>query len=280
MKSNDSMRSKRLSDLMRSRDSTRSSESVRSNESMRSRDDTLSRSLPVASPAHMLPVQVIHRMVIAPDVVSLFIVLPGTQQAPAPYLPGQFVTLALPTRRDTLYRSYSLCGDGDVRQPWELTVKRIEMGAVSTHFYNSVREGTLLYSSLPRGTFTLPKDLGPESALMMIAMGSGITPIMGMLRALAHKPPEERPLVQLHYASRSEEDIIFGAELDDMDPDQTWLRQRHYLSSEGNRMTVDDIVASAGRMARRANWYVCGAESLKGELQARLDRLGVPEQQV
>ncbi len=274
MRSNDSMRSKRLSDLMRSRDSTRSSDSVRS------RDDSLSRSLPVASPAHMLPVQVIHREVIAPDVVSLFIVLPGTQQAPAPYRPGQFVTLALPTRRDTLYRSYSLCGDGDVKQPWELTVKRIEMGAVSTHFYNSVREGTLLYASLPRGTFTLPKDLQPESALMMIAMGSGITPIMGMLRALARKPPEERPLVQLHYASRSEDDIIFGAELDDMDPDQTWLRQRHYLSSEGNRMTVDDVVAAAGRLARRAHWYVCGAESLKRELQARLDQLGVPERQV
>jgi len=221
---------------------------------VRSHDDSMTRGLPVASPAHMLPVQVLHREVIAPDVVSLFIVLPGTTQAPAPYLPGQFVTLALPTPRETLYRSYSLCGDGDASQPWELTIKRIEMGAVSTHFYKLVREGTLLYSSLPRGTFTLPSDLQPESALMMIAMGSGITPIMGMLRALARWSPEERPLVQLHYASRSADDMIFGAELDAMDPDQTWLRQRHYLSSEGNRMTVDTIVTSAGRMARRAHW--------------------------
>lgn len=112
------------------------------------------RGLPVVSPANMLPVQVIHRELVAPDVVSVFIVLPGTRQAPAPYLPGQFVTLALPTPRDTLYRSYSLCGDGDMARPWELTIKRMEMGAVSTYFYDSVQRGTLLYASLPRGTFT------------------------------------------------------------------------------------------------------------------------------
>src|SRR5262249_23613433 len=112
--------------------------------------------LPLVSPANMVPVQVVDRAEIAPGVVSVLIVLPGTQQARAPYLPGQFVTLALPTPRNTLHRSYSLCGAGSVEEPWELTIKRMEQGAVSTYFYQSVREGTLLYSSLPRGTFTLP----------------------------------------------------------------------------------------------------------------------------
>jgi ferredoxin-NADP reductase len=112
----------------------------------------------------MLPVQVILREVVAPGVVSVFIVLPGTQQAPAPYLPGQFVTLALPTARETLYRSYSLCGDGDSTQPWELAIKRMELGAVSTYFYNSVREGTLLYATLPRGAFTLPAPWGRRAS--------------------------------------------------------------------------------------------------------------------
>ena len=152
------------------------------------RVDQQSRALPVASPANMLPVQVVGREEIAPDTVSVLLVLPGTRQAPAPYLPGQFVTLALPTQRETLYRSYSLCGDGSPDQPWELTIKRMERGAVSTYFYEEVDVGTLLYASLPRGTFTLPTNVGPEMTLIMIAMGSGITPIMGMLRALANMP--------------------------------------------------------------------------------------------
>src|SRR6478736_2249400 len=104
----------------------------------RTPQDTVTQALPLAAPTNMLPVQVVERNVIAPDVVSVQIVLPGASQAPAPYLPGQFVTLALPTPNETLYRSYSLCGDGDPSRPWELTIKRMKMGAVSTYFYQSV----------------------------------------------------------------------------------------------------------------------------------------------
>lgn len=244
------------------------------------RPDVPTQGLPIASPANMLPVQVVRREEIAPGTVSILIVLPGTKQAPAPYLPGQFVTLALPTPRETLYRSYSLCGDGDAGRPWELTIKRMHMGAVSTYFYDVVGEGTLLYASLPRGMFTLPAGLGPEMTLVMVATGSGITPIMGMLRALDRLPEHERPLVQLHYASKSPDDIIFGDELADMDPDRTWLRQWHYLSSERRRMTAEAILARAGNAAKKAYWYMCGAEALKRDLQARLQHLRVPERHI
>jgi ferredoxin-NADP reductase len=228
----------------------------------------------------MLPVQVVARDVIAPDVVSVRIVLPGTSQAPAPYLPGQFVTLALPTLHETLYRSYSLCGDGDPSRPWELTIKRMQMGAVSNYFYQSVQPGTLLYSSLPRGTFTLPGRLGAEMPFVFVAMGSGITPLMGMLRAIRRLPEQDRPLVQLHYASRSRDDIIYRDELSELDLDRTWLRQRHYLSAEGQRMTADEILDYAGPLATRAHWYMCGADSLKRELQRELEAMGVPARQI
>src|ERR1051326_387965 len=92
--------------------------------------------MPIVSPANMLPVQVLRREVIAPETVSLFLVLPDTEQAPAPYQPGQFVTLALPTLKGTIYRSYSLCGDGRPDQPWEITIKRLHMGTVSSYLYD------------------------------------------------------------------------------------------------------------------------------------------------
>jgi ferredoxin-NADP reductase len=243
-------------------------------------EEDLTQGLPLVSPANMVPVQVVDREEIAPGVVSVLIVLPGTQQAPAPYLPGQFVTLALPTPRTTLHRSYSLCGAGNVDEPWELTIKRMEMGAVSTYFYQSVRAGTLLYSSLPRGTFTLPPIVDPDMVFVFVAAGSGVTPIMGMMRAIARMPEEQQPLAQLHYASKSPDDIIFGDELAEMDPDQTWLHQRHYLSSRRERMTVDEILGRAGTMGRRAHWYVCGPEALKRELQEKLARQGVPPAQI
>ena len=240
----------------------------------------MTRGLPVAAPTNMLPVQVVARDVIAPDVVSVRIVLPGTNQAPAPYLAGQFVTLALPTPQETLYRSYSLCGDVDPSSPWELTIKRMQMGAVSNYFYQSVQPGTLLYASLPRGTFTLPSRLSPEMPFVFVAMGSGITPLMGMLRAIQRLPEQDRPLVQLHYASRSPDDIIYRDELAEMDLDRTWLRQRYYVSSDGHRMSVDEILDYAGPLTARAHWYMCGADSLKRELQDELEAMGVPPRQI
>ncbi len=238
------------------------------------------RGLPIVSPANMLPVQVIHREDVAPDVVTVYIVLPGTTQAPAPYLAGQFVTLALPTSRETLYRSYSLCSGGDPSRPWELTIKRMEMGAVSTYFFDSVQRGTLLYASLPRGTFTLPARLEPQAPLVMVALGSGITPIMGMLRAIQRMPADKRPLAHLHYASRSPEQEIFGAELLQMNRDQGWLRQWHYYSEFGDRFTPEAALARSGSVANRADWYMCGPEVIKQELQAHLQRLGVSRHQI
>src|SRR5258708_35991284 len=106
----------------------------------------------------------------------------------------------------------------------------------------------------------------------MVAAGSGITPIMGMLRLLTRLPAAQRPFVHLHYASKSVEDIIFGDELADMDREGEWLRQWHYLSSERNRMTADAILARSGSRSTRADWYLCGPERLKRELQAQLVR--------
>jgi ferredoxin-NADP reductase len=240
----------------------------------------LTQALPVISPNGMMPVQVIRREIAAPGVVTLFIVLPGTNQAPAPYLPGQFVTLALPTSRETLYRSYSLCSSGDPEQPWEITIKRLKQGAVSTYMYDLVRENTLLYASLPRGSFTMPERWSIRTPFVFVAVGSGITPVIGMLRFLAALPFNKRPRVQLHYASRTEEDIIYRDELDQIDPDEDWLRQYHYLSSENNRLTPEAVVDRAGSSAPLAHWYMCGPIALKRDLQDLLEDIGVPDEQV
>ncbi len=232
---------------------------------------------PKISPANMLRVRVIHREEIAPGIASVSIALIDTIQAPAPYLPGQFVTLALPTPRETLYRSYTLCSDGDPSRPWELTLKRMEAGAVSTRFFDSVLPDTLLYASLPCGDFTLPAHIEPQEPMVMVALGTGIAPIMGLLRAINRMPEGERPTVHLHYASRSREHEIFGAELSEIDRDQRWLRQWVYYSEEGQQLTADDALAHSDSIAAGAYWYICGPASLKQTLQAHLQRIGVAE---
>jgi ferredoxin-NADP reductase len=231
-------------------------------------------------PANMLTVQIVRREVVARDAVSLFLVLAGTHRSPGPYLPGQFVTLALPSSHGMLYRSYSLCGLGRPNEPWEITIKRVPRGVVSTFLHDSTPVGAYLYATTPRGTFTLPSHVRSDMVLVFVAAGSGITPIRGMLRTLALVPAAHRPHVQLHYASRSTDEILFRSELDQLDPQQAWLRQWHYLSTAGNRLTAAAVVVQAGTAAVRAHWYVCGPDGLRHDLQTTLTQRGVPPAQI
>ena len=234
--------------------------------------------VPLAAPPNTLPVQVVRREIITKGVVSLFLAQPGSYRAPAAYVPGQFVTLALPTSQSIIYRSYSLCSDGRTDQPWEITIKR--QGAISSYLYDAVGVNALLYATTPRGSFILPTPIPVNRSVIFVAAGSGITPIMGMLRLIAKQPAGQRPQVQLHYASRTLDDIIYRAELDRMDPQRTWLRQWHYFSAMGQRLTAEAVVQRAGTATTRALWYMCGPQTLHTDIQGRLARLGVPSAQV
>lgn len=228
-------------------------------------------------------VQVLAAVPAARDAVTFMLALPGTRHALSAYRAGQFITLAFPTTAGAdgsgariLYRSYSLCGDGNAEWPWEITVKRTHGGVVSNFMLDHVRPGMLLRASLPQGTFSLPADLRPATPVVFVAGGSGITPIYGMLRWLARLAPQQRPRVWLHYAYHSPADAIFGRELAALDPEGRWLTQCHYVSTQGLRFRPQRAMSPLGAEAAVAEWYVCGPSELKRSLDAEAARLGIP----
>jgi ferredoxin-NADP reductase len=228
----------------------------------------------------MLPVRVVRRLEIAREAVAIWLAAPGAQQAPAPYLPGQFISLAVPAQDGVLYRSYSLSGDGSSDQPWEITVKRQHAGKVSSFLYSHAEPGMLLYASPPRGAFTLPQPLHPNMPIVFVAAGSGIAPVYGMLRAIALLPDNRRPRVQLHYASDSPVDVLYGRELASFDSSGWWLHTWHYLSSRGQRLTPETVLDQTGALTNSAHWYICGPEPLKRAFEAVALRRGVPVERI
>lgn len=233
----------------------------------------------LARPARTLTVEVVACAPAASDAVTLLLAVPGTEQAPAAYRPGQFITLSFAAGNTTLHRSYSLCGDGRPDTPWEITVKRQHGGMVSNYLYSRARPGMLLRSTLPRGSFTLPAAR-PDVPLVFVAGGSGITPIYGMLRALAQLAPARRPRVWLHYAYHAPAEAIYLQQLLALDPPRQWLTQVHYVGEQGQRLRADQVVASMGAAAPHAEWYVCGPAGLKRSVQATATLNGVPAERV
>ncbi len=230
--------------------------------------------------ADLLPVRVVHREEIAREAVALWLAAPGSDRAPAPYLPGQFVTLGIPHEGSVLRRSYSLSSDGREDQPWEISVKRQHAGRVSSFLYEHAQPGMRLHASAPRGSFVLPRPLRANMPIVFVAAGSGIAPIYGMLRAIALLPHDRRPRVQLHYASESPADILYGRELEALDAGGWWLHTWHYLSSRGQRLVPEVVLEQTGALSTVAHWYICGPEALKRAFEAVALRRGVPPERI
>ena len=153
-----------------------------------------------------------------PQVTSLVLEVPGWRGHRA----GQHLDVRL-TASDGYQaeRSYSIASAPTERQV-TLTVERLEDGEVSPYLTDELRPGDMLEVRGPiGGWFTWrPEEGGP---LLLVAGGSGIVPLMAMLRerAAVHSPVP----VWLLYSSRSEEQIIYRVELDRCaaaDPMCTW----------------------------------------------------------
>ena len=124
--------------------------------------------------------------------------------------PGQYLRIGIDIDGVRHWRAYSLTSD-----PWRedglisITVKGVDEGTVSPYLVHKGRPGSIVGLGGVEGDFVLPDEV-PEK-LLFISAGSGITPIMSMLRSLRHHD-EVRDVVLIHSA-RHEDDVIFGDEL-------------------------------------------------------------------
>ena len=124
------------------------------------------------------------------------------------YKPGQFLTLRIPSDRDgSVARCYSLSSSPLTGDKHAVTVKRTAGGYASHWIGDNVRRGSVLDVLPPAGLFS-PASL--DGDFLLLAAGSGITPVMSILKsALA----AGRGQIVLVYANRDENSIIFGPAL-------------------------------------------------------------------
>lgn len=120
--------------------------------------------------------------------------------------PGQYIRVGFEVNGVRLWRAYSLTGPVDA-DTVSITVRAIPDGKVSNHVLNRVRPGQLVYLDQAAGDFVLP-DPAPERLLFLTA-GSGITPVMGILRNHSRAAAD---IVVVHSAPTAEE-MLFREEL-------------------------------------------------------------------
>jgi stearoyl-CoA 9-desaturase NADPH oxidoreductase len=152
--------------------------------------------------------------------------------------PGQYLRIGLDIRGVRHWRAYSLTSDPARPDGLiSITVKNVDAGQVSPYLVRRGRPGTIVSLGGVEGEFLLPERL-PEK-LLFISAGSGITPIMSMLRHLDQS--DELGDVVLLHSARHADDVIFGSELRALsDRHQRFvLHEQH--TGENGRMGPSDL---------------------------------------
>jgi 3-ketosteroid 9alpha-monooxygenase subunit B len=189
---------------------------------------------------------------------------------PMPYRPGQFLTLRIPSDREPTARCYSLSSSPHVDDLMKVTVTRTVDGYGSNWVCENVRPGTVIEVLPPAGHFT-PKDLSGD--LLLFAGGSGITPVMSIVKSALATGTGHLVLV---YANRDERSVIFARELADLSarhPDR--LSVVHWLESvQGVPATAQ--LAELARPYTAYDAFLCGPAPYMDAVSAALTSLGVP----
>lgn len=193
------------------------------------------------------------------DSVSVHFTPAPNQRAAFTYRPGQFLTLRLPTPDGgTVSRCYSLASAPGLDDELVVTVKRVEGGPGSNWLCDLAdrAEGAdtpvEIESLAPTGAF-VPKDL--DADLLLVAGGSGVTPIMSILRSALH---HGTGAITVLYANRDERSVIFARELSELaheHPER--LVVHHWIETVQGLPTVQTVRALTAR-APFTEAFVCG----------------------
>lgn len=191
------------------------------------------------------------------------------------YRPGQFVTVRVPSTQDGgAARCYSLCSSPHCAEQPRITVKRVAGGHGSNWLCDTVTEGATLEILRPSGAFT-PKSLDED--VLLLAGGSGITPVMSILKSCLRAGTGSVALV---YANRDEQSVIFRDELAalaDEYPDRFTVV--HWLESVQGLPTESGIRALVAPYAGR-EVFVCGPGPLMELGRVVLTGLNVPAERI
>jgi stearoyl-CoA 9-desaturase NADPH oxidoreductase len=174
------------------------------------------------------------------------------------YQPGQYIGIGLLVDGRWRWRSYSLTSSPvtDARTV-TITVKAMPEGFLSAHLVGGVVPGTIVRLAAPQGNFVLPDPAPP--AMLCITAGSGITPVMSMLRTLVRRD-QVTDVIHVHSAPTAA-DVMFGAELDQLARDRAGYRLRLCLTRSQGRLDLSRLDTEVPDWRDRQTW-VCGPEAM------------------
>jgi ring-1,2-phenylacetyl-CoA epoxidase subunit PaaE len=235
---------------------------------------------------HKLRVSHIERQ--TKNAVAISFEVPETLAETFAYQSGQYLTIKHMIEGEDVRRNYSLCSS-PLENAWQVAIKKVTGGAFSTWANESLREGDFLEVMPPLGKFTTPLNPTQTKNYLAFAAGSGITPILSILKtALATEPNSHFTLV---YGNQSRTTIMFREAIEALKSNYLdRLSVYHILSREKSdadlnfgridgakcEVLLDKLI----QVDRMDEIFLCGPHQMSTEIKALLLQKGVDEQKI
>ncbi|MCI5076330.1 1,2-phenylacetyl-CoA epoxidase subunit PaaE [Oricola sp.] len=236
---------------------------------------------------HDLSVSTITRE--TPDSVCLTFDVPDGLRDAFRFHPGQHLTLRATIGGEDVRRSYSICSglnEGRLR----VGVKKVDGGLFSAFVNDRLNAGDVIQVMPPQGRFAVEVTENGANNYLMVAAGSGITPVLSMIRSILEGEPASE--VTLVYGNRETSSIMFREELEDLkDRFLDRFRTVHILSRETQDVPLFNGRIDAGRLGKLASAgliqpgeadgiFICGPGELIDEAAQALEGLGADKARI
>ncbi|MEL4457350.1 2Fe-2S iron-sulfur cluster-binding protein [Lutimonas vermicola] len=234
---------------------------------------------------HQLRVKEVRRETV--DAVSVAFDVPNELEKEFRFSPGQYITIQKDLQDSLLRRAYSICSSPDSGE-LRVAIKEVDKGRFS-HFANQVlKPGDLLNVAGPEGRFVLETNEKHQKDYLAIAAGSGITPVISMIKAVLQNESKSR--FALIYGSKSSDKTIFKKELDSLVASSEGRLKVQYVYS---KIISDKALFGRidGKMVKGLlksdfsgynfdTYFLCGPEEMIDDTKKVLLKNGVKEEAI
>ena len=200
---------------------------------------------------------------------------------PFEFFPGQFIVLSFeifnPSKGRMVHknRAFSISSSPTEKNYLEITVKKT--GRVSTFMHETLKEGNFLAIKNRSGEFYFQEGMAQE--LVLISGGTGIAPLMSMIRYIAQRKLLVK--ITLFHSNKTPEDIIFQKELQNLESRNALLRCVHTITRpegynwQGPTGRINQALLEQNISNKQALFYICGPKAMIQTCVEHLKGLGV-----
>jgi len=222
-----------------------------------------------------------------PNAVVVSFVIPKDLKEDFKFKAGQYVTFKHTIDGEEIRRAYSICSVPG-NSTMKVGIKKVEGGAFSVYANETLKEGDALEVMKPDGKFVLKADKENSNNYAAFVAGSGITPVLSIIKTVLEEEPNSRFL--LAYGNQSQKETMFYDELmelmktsnERLQVEWVYSRERVEGARQGriNRDIVNYLLKNKFEFTTFSAFYLCGPEPMIDEVSSTLKEQGVNEKLV